>query len=110
VKKSFYCYQPASQPAARSLRSRLSQWPIAQITDSEPRPQGAGWCGPGYDFFTDPCGAVEEIPKPAPALFGIRRVATGLEAFHRHTLLHDFRLILQPLRVSFVVDLFLHNW
>src|SRR5216684_4391072 len=30
------------QPAARSLRSRLSQWPIAQITDSEPRPQGAG--------------------------------------------------------------------
>jgi len=31
------------QPVARSLRSRLSQWPIAQITDSEPRPQGAGW-------------------------------------------------------------------
>src|SRR6266849_6148639 len=31
-------------PAARSLRSRLSQWPIAQITDSEPRPQGAGRC------------------------------------------------------------------
>src|SRR6266404_9478237 len=32
------------QPAARSLRSRLSQWAIAQITDSEPRPEGAGWC------------------------------------------------------------------
>jgi len=27
-----------SQSAARSLWSRLSQWPIAHITDSEPRP------------------------------------------------------------------------